>query len=73
MAPAKGSFEEGDDKKGANLFKVRQKLLLTQPTKRPHTHTITRQDAPSAIILRRAKETKLAQICTDSSAEKPGR
>ncbi|KAL8681234.1 MAG: hypothetical protein Q9186_002612 [Xanthomendoza sp. 1 TL-2023] len=27
MAPAKGSFEDGDDKKGANLFKVRRPVL----------------------------------------------
>ncbi|KAL8812667.1 MAG: hypothetical protein Q9200_000855 [Gallowayella weberi] len=67
MAPAKAaSFEEGDDKKGANLFKVRG-LVLTFFS---HTHIVARQDAPNVTTLKRVKGTKLAPTYTGFSAER---
>ncbi|KAI4119087.1 MAG: hypothetical protein LQ345_000962 [Seirophora villosa] len=55
---AKGEFQEGDEKKGASLFKVRSIAFAPLSCRCARALQGSRQDAPNATLSLRAKGTR---------------
>ncbi|KAL8969886.1 MAG: hypothetical protein Q9197_004109 [Variospora fuerteventurae] len=70
---AKGEFQEGDDKKGANLFKVRSIAITRLPRRCALASQESRPDAPNATLSRKAKETRSGPIYMAFLVERQGK